>query len=1371
MAKNEFGDEIEVQTNEFGDPIEGTVSVIDPPLAKEPLPPEEAFDRAGKVWDAALDEEVPFNVAQEWFFDPFITASDPDDFAAAVPDNRTGFSENFKREWTGDKAFTKIPIAGGIVGLALNAETIQAANRLLDSQFDYDAMNRRAREVHAVGMVFGGGPFFPKTLDIDRKRIAQAIKDFEFEQQGVTFGGRVARGISQLPTWMIEFAATGGLATLGDDVAQKAGEKLLRKYAKTLAGKAAIKTSKLAVGAVIRTSTGLLPRVGEKATARQALIAIGVAGEENWATSLAKAWGEVAIESFTEQTGGAISRGLTAGLAKLPFGGKFMRVLQEQWSALTGGTAENFATRMLTRGGYSTIVGEVGEERLATLLREATGVSDRRGNPFQRIWNGMQEDFKPENLGAEIVTLLAPASVRRGMTMGTSLTPGVSVPTVAVQLDQATGAGPIQFDSTLEAEGYANKAKEVADTEGKDVTVTVDKFDNTVTVEKAVEEAIPAEAGKPPILKEGKVPAGADEIVFREAEKSAQTGEVSDEFVFHTTSADVEAIFEEGLVAGGLSGAIETGQGLGDNVVVFRRSDLPEGFTAFGDIAFQRPKKPLKPIAAFSMKELGVTEREFGFRAEELGDQPEPPELKQGTKAEVPKQPIKPTETVTQPQKDILGVEPVDRVLQSLQEAKRVQPRTKAEQKAERRKRVGAAAGALKSNVKKGSPVEESIFRSSGLLKGPLTEYEQVFTSIEDTMNAEDKDALYAKVYNHPGLRYFDVLNTATSLKKLLAGTALTDGDVANIEQVFGKTGLAKIAKLRVEVSGLFDKAINLWKAGLLTGIKTSGLNTLSNMTHFMTETAKDIPGALVDNAVSLYTGERALAFTTKGSVEGMKKGVRLGWVYLRTGYSERDIGKKLDFTKVNFGNSKFAKGLQMYEETIFHLLGAEDQPFYYGAKARSLFSQAIAQAKNKKLTGTNRDAFVERLIQSPTDDMLEAAVHDAEVAVFQNRTGFGDIARSVQKTKIGQIIVPFGRTPSAIATQIINYSPIGPAKEVADQIAKGEFNQRKFSQAFGRGIVGTGVLAVGGLLFKAGLMTLDRPKTERERKLWELEGRKANSIKIGDKWRSVQVLGPAGNVLIIGGHFQQGLIDTGSPTKAIVQAMTGGAKSFSEQTFVTGVNQAVSALVDPDRSFEGWFSSMAGSVVPTIVADIARAQDDKARRTEGPFQRVQSRIPVLREKLPPRIDVFGQDLPRYGGNPLEVMIDPTRPSLINNDVVVTELRRLFDNGIKVSPTLLGDKAGFDVLTTEENTQLWRRSGELTYKLLQAWITSDGYGKVSNDFAKGKSIEQLVSKAKAAAKIEMASIKINQGTGIVELAEAGLLTVEGLEALKFFGTQ
>jgi hypothetical protein len=736
------------------------------------------------------------------------------------------------------------------------------------------------------------------------------------------------------------------------------------------------------------------------------------------------------------------------------------------------------------------------------------------------------------------------------------------------------------------------------------------------------------------------------------------------------------------------------------------------------------------------------------------------------------KQALKPSQSVTPAEKEVLGVEPLTKIRESLVKAKAVKPLIEAEKKAELGKRVGAAAGALESNLKKGTPVDEAVFKSTGLLKGELTDYEQRFDSIESQLSPAEKDAAFSKITDHPDLKYLDIVNTTTSFKKLLVGSALTDGDIKNIERVFGKT-FVEVTDERLAESSIFDKAITLWKAGLLTGIKTSGLNIVSTMSHAVSETAKDLPAAGVDSIASLFTGERTLAFTTKGTKEGTIKGVKDGWEYLKTGHSERDIGKKLDFHKVNFGTSKVGKALQAYEETIFHLLGAEDQPFYYGAKARSIFSQAIAKGKTQKLKGKELDAFVENLIGNPTDDMLTAAVHDAEVAVFQNRTGFGDMAKKLQEAKfgpipVGEIIIPFGRTPSAVATQIINYTPVGAVKEVAEQIHKGVFNQRQFSQAVGRAALGTGSLWLGGQLLKAGLMTLDRPRTERERKLWELEGRKPNSIKIGGKWRSIQTLGPVGNTLVIGGHFAHQLEEEGSPTIAIGKALGGSAKSFSEQTFVKGVNQAVSALVDPERSFENWFSSMAGSVVPTLVSDIARASDETERRTGSPVERIQSRIPGLREKLPPKIDVFGQDLPRYGGNVLEVMIDPTRPSKIRNDVVVDELRRLADNEITVTPTQLGDRDGFDILTPEENTELWRRSGELTYKMLLSLVNEPGYKKL-NDFAKGKMIDNLTDKTRAVAKAEIVGVKIKQGFDIIELAESGLLSIKELEAIKFFG--
>lgn len=706
----------------------------------------------------------------------------------------------------------------------------------------------------------------------------------------------------------------------------------------------------------------------------------------------------------------------------------------------------------------------------------------------------------------------------------------------------------------------------------------------------------------------------------------------------------------------------------------------------------------------------------------------------------------------------------------SLAEAKKVQPLTKAQQKDELKKRVGAAAGSMKSNIQNGSPVDEAIRRSTGLLKGPLTEYNQLYESIADKLPQEVKDAAYGMISNHPDLQYFGVVNTANAFDKLINGNSMTNRDIQDVEKVFGKT-FSDITPARVEVSSLYDRFVATIKAGLLTGIKTSGLNTLANFSHAVSETAKDIPASLVDRAQSLYTGKRAMAFTTKGYASGVIEGIKRGWNYLKTGYDERNIGQKLDWKEVYYGDSVAARAMQTYEETIFHILGAEDQPFYYGAKARSISSQALAQGMNKGLKGKELNDFVNQLVKAPTDEMLEYAVHDAEVAVFQNRTKLGDAAKAFQQIPGGELIVLFARTPSAVAMQIVNYTPVGPVKEIVDQIHKGEFNQAKVSHAFGRGALGTGAMYIGGQLLKYGLMTLDRPETERERELWTAEGRQANSIKIGGEWRSVQTLGPVGNVLLIGGHFQYRLSTEGSPTAAIVKAMAGSVKSFSEQTFVKGMNMAIDAMTSPDKSFDNWFSSMAGSVVPTIVADIARANDEVERTSYGPLARIQSRVPFWRNKLQPKIDIMGQDTPRYGGNVLEVMIDPSRPMIIRQDVVVQELRRLTDEGLKVSPTKVGDKKGYDILTPDENTQLWRRAGDLTYKYLFELVNNEQYQSLDNDYARGEAIKKITNSVQSVARAEMAQVKLKEGKTVLELAEAGLINIDNLGAIQFFNKQ
>lgn len=501
--------------------------------------------------------------------------------------------------------------------------------------------------------------------------------------------------------------------------------------------------------------------------------------------------------------------------------------------------------------------------------------------------------------------------------------------------------------------------------------------------------------------------------------------------------------------------------------------------------------------------------------------------------------------------------------------------------------------------------------------------------------------------------------------------------------------------------SSLYQKLVSVWKAGLLTGLKTSGGNILSNTLHGAMEVAKDVPAFAVDKVASLFTGKQTIGLTPRGIISGVRDGFSKGFTYLKTGFDERNMAQKLDYKKVNFGESPIARGLQKYEETIFRVMGAEDQPFYYGAKARSLESQAIAEGRNQGLKGSALIKYANDLVQHPSDEMLNNAVKDAETAVFQNKTPLGEIAKALQKAKFegkpipgAEIVVPFSTTPAAIATQVWRYSPAGlvqkTIKAVVD-IKHGEFNQREFVQAMGRGLTGSGILAVGSALMSKGIMTLSAPTNEKERNQWELEGKIPNAIKIGGEWKSVNYFGTAGNLMLIGGYYQQALENTGSPVKALEQAVAGAGKSLTDQTFLQGLSGALNAVNDPIRYAEQFTKSTVGSVIPTIVGDMAKATDQYNRDTKGGgvVETLKSRIPGARETLPVKRDVFGEAT-TPGISFLRIMADPTRPSPEKGDATVQELRRLADEGLNATPSSIKDKfsvSGIQIKLTQDQVQ------------------------------------------------------------------------------------
>jgi len=81
----------------------------------------------------------------------------------------------------------------------------------------------------------------------------------------------------------------------------------------------------------------------------------------------------------------------------------------------------------------------------------------------------------------------------------------------------------------------------------------------------------------------------------------------------------------------------------------------------------------------------------------------------------------------------------------------------------------------------------------------------------------------------------------------------------------------------------LIEKLITVWKAGLLTGLKTTGRNIAGNTINLVAETVKDVPATLTDMVASLFTGERTKVFTIKGIGQGVKEGGQKGIKLLKT--------------------------------------------------------------------------------------------------------------------------------------------------------------------------------------------------------------------------------------------------------------------------------------------------------------------------------------------------------------------------------------------------------------------------------------------------------------------------------------------------------
>lgn len=526
-----------------------------------------------------------------------------------------------------------------------------------------------------------------------------------------------------------------------------------------------------------------------------------------------------------------------------------------------------------------------------------------------------------------------------------------------------------------------------------------------------------------------------------------------------------------------------------------------------------------------------------------------------------------------------------------------------------------------------------------------------------------------------------------------------------------------------------------LRKAGLLTGVKTHLKNLGGNTAFQISEELTRIPGALVDMTISLGTKRRTFTGPSFGAVarsagEAATKGLQEAKEIIRKGGTAADMAK--EFKPVNSGS----KVLDTYINGTFRLLNAEDRVFRVYGMRRALEERAKATALTEIRQGTiprgDYGKRVQEILKSPPEDLAAAAAADVEMAVFANDNlvsqGREAVRGVLQRKAVGRgadfaidQIFPFVKTPTNVIARMLDYAGVTVPYRVVKAIVKRSFTeaeQRAFAQSFGRASVGAGIIALGVKGYQDGWLTglLEDDPTRRARDA--AAGRIPGAIKVGDTWHQITGFAPLASLLAIGATLARET-DQEREGTGVLPALEVAGDALMEQPLLSGTKQILEGIQQPGSTGARALGGLAGSFVPTAVSDIGELADPTQRQASTIAQRVQQRIPGLRESLPERRDVLG----RPTEDRATQIIDPTRSTTdaATSDPLFRELVRL-DAGI----------SGFRKAANETDEQSGakaQRFGQLYSQYGQRLVSSAAYAKAS-DAQKLRALKVLNDRSK-----------------------------------------
>ena len=302
--------------------------------------------------------------------------------------------------------------------------------------------------------------------------------------------------------------------------------------------------------------------------------------------------------------------------------------------------------------------------------------------------------------------------------------------------------------------------------------------------------------------------------------------------------------------------------------------------------------------------------------------------------------------------------------------------------------------------------------------------------------------------------------------------------------------------------------------------------------------------------------------------------------------------------------------------------------------------------------------------IDDVPQEAINLAYDEALKATFKDDNALSNTLSTLKKKmgKVGDVILPFTKTPANLAMRGFEYSPAGFVKTFNDfantkKTNKGTMTNADISRFLGdlsKNITGSGMILLGYSLAKSGIITGGYSENENERNWQKLKGYQPNAFHIGNKYYTYDWAQPSSIPLIIGTAIYEGMNKMEKEEASEYEALTQGAKSLgqglinaSDAWFNLSPLQSVSNILgggenasygntSPATNILKTLAEYPQTLIPAVSGATARTNDTTIRNTYDStsyantyVNKMKSKIPGLSKTLPASYDVWGRERKR----------------------------------------------------------------------------------------------------------------------------------------------